>query len=714
MKNLSFKNKQNAGLWVFSALAAALLFTMLLLSRDAGMSGDEHFHLGHARDVVSFYKTLGKDSTAVHINPKNGASDLHMFGQLPDNISYLIYDTLGIDNIMAVRHAVSSTFGWIAMLFAALLVFRVSRRWPAAILTLALFFFSPRFLGHSFNNLKDPPFAAMVMMGIYYLFRFFQTFPKPPRKVVAMAAVSIGLALATRIGGLLLIGYFGVFGVAYFAAQCWALRRREDGRAQAERLFQRLLLYGLGISAAGFALGVLLWPYALVSPLAHVRETFQSMSHWNVILRHVYEGKMVWSDTNPWYYLPKYILITAPLAVILGAVAYLFAGGLKKENRFGTFVVYFALIFPVFWIIYTGANLYGGWRHATFMYPPLVAAAGLGFSALAGIAKRRYIRLTLWALPVALLLQPMLFVARNHPYEYVYFNPLVDGIKGAYGSYEMDYYYHSTREASEWVKADVARSGAPDSARKTKVVAWHPASVKYFFRHDTADFSVGFVRWNERGNSDWDYAIFSITGINPELLKSAKAFPPKNTAYQIKVDGVPICIVLKREDRHDLRSYQALQQGQLAEATALAQQALAYDPYSEQALSNLITAYSHAQEPDSVLRLAKHWAGFNKGNTTALNYLAEGYYNRRDFANAMVAANAITKLNPREISGLWIAANIYAQENNPNAALRCLNRVVQLRGNFKPAYQLMAQMYERTGNRQQAQRIMQAIKNAPN
>ena len=28
---------------------------------------------------------------------------------------------------------------------------------------------------------------------------------------------------------------------------------------------------------------------------------------------------------------------------------------------------------------------------------------------------------------------------------------MVGGVKGAYGNYELDYYYHSTREASEWV-----------------------------------------------------------------------------------------------------------------------------------------------------------------------------------------------------------------------------------------------------------------------
>jgi hypothetical protein len=418
---------------------------------------------------------------------------------------------------------------------------------------------------------------------------------------------------------------------------------------------------------------------------------------------------MQWSSALPWYYTPKFILISIPVAAIVGAVAYLFAGGLKRENRFTTFIVYFSFIFPVFWIVYSGANVYGGWRHALFAYPPMAVAAGLGFGALTEVAKSKFLKIACAALPLALLLPSLAFIVRNHPYEYVYFNSFAGGVKDAFSRYEMDYYYHSTREASEWIKADAAKNGAPDSARKVRVVTWHVPSVSYFLRKDTADFSVSFVRWNERGHSDWDYAVFTVTGINPELLKSKRAFPPKNTAYRVSVDGVPICIVLKREDRSDYYGYRAMQQGRVDEAMPHLRRALAYDEYNEQALDDIVNAYQRMGMADSALTSAKHWAKFNPGNSTALNHLATLYFNKGDLSNALLSANAITKLNPGDISGLWIAANVYVQENNPNAALRSLNRILQIRGNFKPAYQLMAQIYSNAGNHQQAQRIIEAM-----
>ena len=116
--------------------------------------------------------------------------------------------------------------------------------------------------------------------------------------------------------------------------------------------------------------------------------------------------------------------------------------------------------------------------------------------------------------------------------------------------YELDYYYHSSREICEWVLDNAEQP--EDSNEKIKVVSWHPVSLAHYFRKDTTRFSTGFVRWYEKGNSDWDYAVFTITGMAPEQLTNSAIFPPPNTVYTVKVDDVPIAIVLKRQDKSDL------------------------------------------------------------------------------------------------------------------------------------------------------------------
>jgi ABC-type dipeptide/oligopeptide/nickel transport system permease component len=90
---------------------------------------------------------------------------------------------------------------------------------------------------------------------------------------------------------------------------------------------------------------------------------------------------MVWSDMLPWYYTPKFILMTIPLAVIVGFVLSLFFSW-RKNQSFYYAIVLFACVFPIFWLGYSDANVYGGWRHAMFAYPPMVVCAGLGFNGL--------------------------------------------------------------------------------------------------------------------------------------------------------------------------------------------------------------------------------------------------------------------------------------------------------------------------------------------
>ncbi|MDR0414678.1 MAG: phospholipid carrier-dependent glycosyltransferase [Prevotellaceae bacterium] len=703
--------------WAFIGLAVVALVGIVRMSLDAGISGDETYHYKHAADVYSYYMSGGKDTTAVTLTQQN---NMPSYGQVVDNIAFFVEKIFHVEDYMVVRHVINAICGWLAMLFASLIAFRVGRQWKAAILTLLLLFFSPRFLGHSFNNLKDLPLATGMVMGLYYIIVFLQDFPRVKKSTAIMLAVSIGFSIAVRIGGLLLIAYFGLFCAVLFIKN---YTLRGIWTKPGSLLFGKMLKWGLIVVVAGYALAMLLWPYGLVSPIEHPKFVLSYMSQFAISIRQNFEGRMIWSSELPLYYTVKFILMTIPVAVIAGVVIYLFAGGLKKENRFETFMIYFAFIFPIFWITYTKANVYGGWRHSMFSYPPMAVAAGLGFNALINWAAQK-VKKKLQVTDVAcgavgvacvlgLLANPIRHVISNHPYEYVYFNELAGGMKKAFGNYELDYYYHSTREASEWIKSDVAKNGAPDSTRKTKVVTWHTMSVSYCFRNDTADFAVGFARWYERGYGDWDYAIFVITGINPELQKNKSAFPPKNTAYQIKVDGKPICLVLKREDKSDYYGHRAMQQGQVGEAVAYLQKALAYDSYNEQALDDLIQIYSQIQMPDSALTLARHWAKFNRGSSAALVHMANLYFNRGDLSNALLTANAITKLNSRDISGLWIAANVYARENNANAALKNLNTILQMRSNFKPAYQLMAELYSKAGNRQQAQRIIEAMNSLP-
>jgi len=301
------------------------------------------------------------------------------------------------------------------------------------------------------------------------------------------------------------------------------------------------------------------------------------------------------------------------------------------------------------------------------------------------------------------MINPILHTFRNHPYEYVYFNEFAGGVKKAYGKYETDYYFHSLKEATEWVKKNAVRD--ENTGKKIKVAAWLTSPVSYYLRKDTANFEVVFVRFYERGNNDWDYAIFVNTGINPAQLQNG-SFPPKNTVYTVNVDGKPICAVLKRTDKSDYLGSQALEKGDIQTAIPLLKKAADIVPTNEAALLNLADAYIKIQQLDSAMIYINRILSFDPELDNALNFKAYIYLAKNDFDNSLATAKRIIKNNYKYYFAYWWAANAYIRKNDSFNAIKMLEQLLQQNQAFKPAYQMLAQIYQQQGDEAKAQYYM--------
>jgi len=338
------------------------------------------------------------------------------------------------------------------------------------------------------------------------------------------------------------------------------------------------------------------------------------------------------------------------------------------------------------------------------------------------IAAIAFILLLLW--------NPICHIFKNHPYEYVYFNELAGGMKNAYGNYEMDYYYHSTREASEWIIANAQKSGL-ETGSKIKVATWHLASVQYFFQNDTADYQVGFARWYERGNTDWDYAIFTITGIAPEEIKNAN-FPPKNTIYQVKVDNKPICLVLKRETKDDLLGFQLKNNKEYVSAIDHLKKAIAIEPTNVSAQLNLIESYFNSGKIDSakfyIDQLLEYVPKYEPANYMLANY----YYYSHDTEKAQKVLKTIREQNIKFKVAYNLAFQIYVQQNDlKNAEMMMLNLLstdqldeqsfkqlisiykaqgLDERGAYKKAYRKCVDAYQKLGKKEEMKTYQNALK----
>lgn len=787
MKQFWEKNKKNLWFWLFVIIALSTAVAMPLMALDAGNSGDEDgFQVPQGRNVINYFETDGADTTCFTFG------NLMYYGSSPDVITEYVNRKCEVEDIHITRHVFNALLGWLAILAVGLIAYMIGG-FRAGVFAMLLLFLSPRFLGHTFNNPKDIPFAAAVIMAVYGMFLFFKQFPKVKWWTFVIMILSIAFAVSVRVGGLILVGYFGLFGFVYLvkilverrlASRMQTAPVKQQGKKPAKRavkkhgftpsfgkLLIRMLWMGAAICVAGFFAGLLLWPYAMKAPVKHILEAFQAMSNFESLIRQLFEGTFIYSDGLPWYYLPKLILLTTPIAVFVGAILYFFFGMFKKDNWFYAGCLWFAFLFPVAWIIYTDANVYCGWRHVLFCYPPLAALAGLGFSGLIGWAVRilkaekpepaaeaveaapapeamkpRLIRIGVNVLGTALMLgllaNPIRHTIVNHPYEYVFFNKAFGGIANAYGNYEMDYYYHTTRAACEWLQENalppvtVEEDSLFKPNPKIQVATWHVPSVTYFLRKDTARFTVKFSRWDKLAETDWDYGIFPITGIDPGELKNKKSFPPVNCVHTIEVDGYPICFIVRHENKSDLLArlnynelvrYRKLDEhgSRLVDRTkSLLRDGYNYNPYNRSLLTNYMEFYEALNQMDSVKKYADLKLECLPRDEIATFYKAYYYSRIGDDDKAIQIYRDCIKLNCKYAAAYKGLVEIYKKREDWNSLEKILLKEVDENifnsiGNdvdemvnmyqkqgmtapyaYKRAYKLIAEHYQAVRNKQ--------------
>jgi len=573
--------------YIFFFSATLLLILMIFTSHDAGITCDEVLHYNQSVAVFDYFSTHGENQAALN----TPVSNLKYYGQSYDNIVTFLIKWFNIADIYSFRHIMSSLAGWLTILVTALFAIWLAD-YRAGILTLILFSVSPTFIGHTQNNLKDIPFALGYIATIFYTFKFLDSGRKITPGNIILLTLSIAFSISIRAGGLLLICYLFFFFFLYYLI-VYLIDNNFNFIAIRMKLFWIAM-----VTIASWLLGILLWPFALQSPVRNVIESYRIMAHFPSTFRQIFEGRVEWSDFMPWYYLPKSMAITIPLIVLSGLLLFcLFWPKIQKGKRvFYSFVV-FTILFPLFFVVYKKSNLYSSWRQFLFVYPGIVLLASMGFLYLYEFIENRYLKWTLIALLVVLSIHPLKFMIKNQPYSYLYYNQLVGGLNGAYANYETDYYYVSQTEASAWL---IEYLNEKDISCAVKVCATY--SVIWQFRNNP-EIETSYFRYEERSQSDWDFAIVTNRYLSPYQLNN-KFFPPENAIHTVLVENVPVCAVIERKSKDDYYGYVAMTEGRNKEAIDHFEKVLKIDDRDEMIFLNFAAALNNDgqyQKADSVL-----------------------------------------------------------------------------------------------------------------
>jgi hypothetical protein len=537
--------------------------------------------------------------------------------------------------------------------------------------------------------------------SIFYNIKFLKEFPKPKKITVFLTALGIAMAISIRIGGLLLIAYIAMFSGLYFlfSSNLKALFAQDN----LLRL-RRLATYLLIIFILGYVMGILLWPYGISDPVKNPLYALKSMTNFGINLRQLFEGELIWSNEVPWYYSLKYILISTPFVIVAGFVLSIFLTiQLRKHyNLLFVFYLFFAFLFPIIYIIYQDSNVYGGWRHVLFAYPTFVGLAAIGYETLARtINKRVFANYIFIPLVLIMAIHPIKHIIKNHPYQYVYYNELFGGVDEAFAEYELDYYYHSLKEGSEWFKKNVLDKTTIEKGKKIILaVNHHPSDVNYYLRKDTGKVQVIYTKYYSRCRRDWDYGVFANCYINPGQLKR-KLWPPKNTIHEIRVGKSPVCAVVKRDvkkfDYHGLKVLDPNNEGYNPDtALLLLEKAYIREPYNDCVLQFLTNLCFDLRKPKKALVYARCYMKANPRSSDGHLLLGKAYLINNQLDNAIISFRNATKIEYKENEAYYWAGICYLQTRPPSLTTAIEQLQKALEYGFRPqnnAYAALRQAY---------------------
>jgi hypothetical protein len=441
-------------------LAAWLLITALgalalLVVGDYSISNDETAQHAYGQLIVSYYTSGLVNRTLFQFD------NLYLYGGLFDIVAVLLAKILPVDAFL-IRHTLCAAIG-IGGLAATWATARMIAGPRAGLLAaLALAVCGPWF-GSMFNHTKDIPFAAAMIGASYFLLRTTRDLPRPRLSDLAITGLLIGAALGQRATGLLLLGY---------ALIAIAIRvPRPFAPIEATRFFGRSLVLFVPAFALAYLVMIAAWPWAALDLFNPVRAVFEFAKFQYPVKTLLFGETYLMADV-PRQYVPVYLAIKLPLLTLFGAaLGLLTAFGLAPASRAAggnlrtreTAFVAVAALLPVLCQVVARGPAFSGMRHFIFVVPPLAVLAGIGFdAALTWLASRGRALATTAAAGLAVwFLWTASVLARLHPYEYLHFNSIVGGLKGAALRYDTDYWVNVMHEAVAELEKFLDREGGP-------------------------------------------------------------------------------------------------------------------------------------------------------------------------------------------------------------------------------------------------------------
>ncbi|SEM20642.1 TPR repeat-containing protein [Aquimarina amphilecti] len=714
--------------FILSAFVIGL--TMMFLSKDYGPLEDAKIHQDHGVRLLNYFKGIDDVASLSPIDEKGNYIDVALsqehenrgmngFGGFFDLFTNFLHQFFDFYNIYAFKNLINSIFGFLLFLFCGL-IGREIGDWRSGLLALLFVVLCPVFFGYSMNNPKDIPAAAFYMFSLFHIIKLLKELPVITLKRAIFLILNISLLINIRVIGLMVIGYLVLAVFLWWCLQNYESRFKEVQRKETLLLFAKTI----GISILSYLAVSIFWPHVQTNPLKAPVEILFKMGEFRGFENlQLFEGVWKSSFDMPWYYAIKNLfIIMMPLHAFLGffLIPILYFRN-SKQNILRLTMVLFASVFPMILIIIANPNSHDGSRQFMFLVLPMVILSAASWCKLFTIIPAKNIVRAVFVFVVFLMLQPLKFMIQYHPLQALYFSPIIGGVSGAFGNYEIDYYGVAVKSAVDWLEENVGDKDNPPKVRM------------YYGSQTKLDYQEGektglYYMKDRRYSLEWDYSIVMLAEGKYEKDHLNVNWSKDHTVHEIKIDDIPVCFIIKNHKnlgKHIVELREKLKKkpssnsfGQLAlleydnknyiNSVNALKEAVRLDPNNYIAFNNLCSIYNNLLLFDeaklacekallikSNMELAKNNLrnsndGIQRRKTKNLtikeyNFISDNYYKLGNQRKSIVATEELLEKDPENPIAYNNLCTSYNRLGQYKKAIKFCEIAIKLAPNFQMA-----------------------------
>lgn len=515
----------------FSRHCCICLFLLIYIGisfltyKDYGPTSDEKVEYDTGKYLLEYY-TKATDFEYVNELVTNEPSNI-IKRQLPLFSTYsriypALLTILNPGYYFEWFHLQNMVFGSVLFVTAYLLLFLVYKDQKKAITAPVLLLLTPIVYGHIPANPKDIPFSILYLLGTYLIARNLKKSENAPNLPgFLLLGMVFGLATGIRIVGLTLI-------ITYFLAG--AAKIIKNG-AITNKLFDHFTNTGIILIISLF-FWIITVPFLGANFFANLVFSLSNSAdfqYWNGKI--LYLGDFFGKDERPWHYLFVHLSLQLPLVVIAGI---LFGGFFmfRKKIKFdvvhpASILIISILLNIVIYLIFQPV-VYNSARHYLFLVVSLVVLTGFFSIEVYKILSKKK-KVWLVGSAAGYLFFTLIRMVHLHPYEYIYYNELVGGLRGAEQKYELDYWGAAYKESAEIVTSIIEKN----NLENVKVYSCNNQFAVVYYSH---------FRYNLVSRSKASDIILCDTVEEQFRIREADAFsnethPVMKTIYR---EGIPI------------------------------------------------------------------------------------------------------------------------------------------------------------------------------